>query len=121
MAVCAGVKMPNRGSAQTVVPLSPTDKGSDVDRPDQLESAGESILRLLGKAAGVAEENTRRGLVMAEKLANQLRAAEDRIAELEEEVLARRDQADRAEQWLHTIYTEIEGRFPRQKGGRQAH
>jgi hypothetical protein len=111
--------MSNKGSAQTVVPFSPTDKGSNVDRPNQLERAGESILRLLGKAAGVAEENTRRGLVMAEKLAYQLRAAEDRIAELEEEVVAHRNQAERAEQWLHTIYTEIEGRFLRQNGGRQ--
>jgi hypothetical protein len=119
MTICAGVKMPNRGSAQTVVPISPTDKGSDVDRPNQLESAGESILRLLEKAASVAEENTRRGLVMAEKLANQLRAAEDRIAELEAEVVAHRNQADRAEQWLHKVYTEIEGRFLRQNGGRR--
>jgi len=118
MALCAGVKMANKGSAQTVVPISPTEKGRSVDRPNQLESAGESILRLLSKAAGVAEENTRRGLVMAEKLAHQVRAAEDRISELEEEVLARRDQADRAEQWLHTIYTEIEERFLRQNGGR---
>ena len=103
--------MPSNVSARTVVPFSPTDKRSS---SDQLESAGESILRLLEKSAGVAEENTRRGLVMAEKLANQVRAAEDRIAELEEEVLAHRDQADRAEQWLHKVYTEIEGRFLRQ-------
>ena len=108
--------MPSNSLSQTVAPFSPTDKGSN---SDQLESAGESILRLLEKSAGVAEENTRRGLVMAEKLANQVRAAEDRIAELEEEVLARRDQADRAEQWLHKVYTEIEERFRRQSKVRQ--
>jgi hypothetical protein len=107
--------MANNSSAQTVVPFFPTDKGSN---SDQLESAGESILRLLEKSAGVAEENTRRGLVMAEKLACQVRAAEDRIAELEEEVLARRDRADRAEQWLHKIYSVIEERFLRQNDGR---
>jgi hypothetical protein len=39
------------------------------------------------------------------------RAAEDRIGELEAEVEAYRQQAERAEQWLHKVYTEIEDRF----------
>ena len=108
--------MSNNRLARTVVPFSPTDEGSS---SDQLECAGKSILRLLEKAAGVAEENTQHALVMAEKLANQVRAAEDRIAELEEEVLAHRDQADRAEQWLHKVYTEIEERFQRQSTARR--
>jgi hypothetical protein len=56
---------------------------------------------------------------MAEKLANQVRAAEDRIAELEDELLAHRDKATRAEQWLHKVYTEIEERFLRQSTARQ--
>jgi hypothetical protein len=51
---------------------------------------------------------------MAQKLSHQLRAAEDRIAELEAEVELYRDKADRAEQWLHKVYTEIEERFIRQ-------
>ena len=37
----------------------------------------------------------------AQRLWHQLRAAEDRIAELEAEVEAYREQAERAEQWLH--------------------
>ena len=45
------------------------------------------------------------------RLSHQLRAAEGRIAELEAEVEAYRQQADRAEQWLHKVYTEIEDRF----------
>jgi hypothetical protein len=45
---------------------------------------------------------------MAQKLSHQLRAAEDRIAELEAEVGMYQDKADRAEQWLHRVYTEIE-------------
>ena len=48
---------------------------------------------------------------MAQKLSHQLRAAEDRIAELEAEVGLYRDKADRAEQWLHKVYTEIEELF----------
>jgi hypothetical protein len=38
---------------------------------------------LLHKATGVAEANSRRALETAQKFSSQLRAAEDRIAELE--------------------------------------
>src|SRR5215475_9103773 len=82
---------------------------------DQLDSAAQSILRLLHKAAGVAEENSRHALDMAQKLSHQLRAAEDRISELEAEAAAYRDRAERAEQWLHKGYTEIEERFLRRE------
>jgi hypothetical protein len=74
---------------------------------------------LLHKAAGVAEENSRHALDMAQKLSHQLRAAEDRVAELEAEVQLYRDKADRAEQWLHKVYTEIEDRFLSQENGRR--
>jgi hypothetical protein len=82
---------------------------------DRLDTAGQSILRLLHKAAGVAEENSQYAQETAQKLSQQLRAAEDRIAGLEAEVEAQRDRADRAEQWLHKVYVEIEERFLRQK------
>ena len=82
---------------------------------DQLDKAGQSILRLLHKAAGVAEENSRHAVDMAQKLSYQLRAAEHRIAEVEAEAEAYRGRAERAEQWLHKVYTEIEDRFLRQK------
>jgi hypothetical protein len=48
---------------------------------------------------------------MAQKLSHQLRAAEDRILELEAEVEIYRDKAHRAEQWLRKVYTEIDERF----------
>src|SRR5262245_11570066 len=82
-------------------------------RTDRLDKAGETILQLLHKAAGVAEENSRHAVETAQKLSHQLRAAEDRIAELEAEVTAYQEQAERAEQWLHRVYTEIEDRFLR--------
>ena len=44
---------------------------------------------------------------------------ERRIAELEAEVGIYQDKADRAEQWLHKVYTEIEDRFLRQDNGRR--
>ena len=93
---------------------TPAYKSNGSDRGDQLDRAGQSILRLLHKAAGVAEENSRHALDMAQKLSHKLRAAEDRIAELEAEVVSYRDRAERAEQWLHKVYAEIEERFLRQ-------
>jgi hypothetical protein len=74
---------------------------------------------LIHRAAGFAEENSRHALEMAQKFSHQLRAAEDRIAELEAEIDTYREKADRAEQWLHRVYTEIEDRFLRQSDGRQ--
>jgi hypothetical protein len=96
--------------SNSVIPLAPRARTA-VSDVDQLDKAGQTILGLLHKAAGVAEENSRYALDMAEKLSHQLRAAEDRIAELEGEVELYRDKADRAEQWLHKVYTEIEERF----------
>jgi len=95
--------------------------GRDGSKPDgdQLDTAGQTILQLIHRAAGFAEENSRHALEMAQKLSHQLRAAEDRIAELEAEVDTYREKADRAEQWLHRVYTEIEDRFLQQTDGRR--
>jgi hypothetical protein len=51
---------------------------------------------------------------MAQALSHKLRAAEDRIAELEAQAAAYQEQAERAGQWLHRVYVEIEERFLRQ-------
>lgn len=104
------------GAAQmkSVSPFAPK-KGKGSGNADQLDTAGQSILRLLHKAADMAEENSRHALDMAQTLSHQLRTAEDRISELEAEVVAYRDRAERAEQWLHKVYMEIEDRFLRQK------
>jgi hypothetical protein len=85
-----------------------------------INKAGQTILQMLHRAAGVAEENSRHALEMAQKLSHQLRAAEDRIAELEAEVTAYQEKAERAEQWLHRVYTEIEERFLQQSDSRRA-
>lgn len=85
---------------------------------DQVEQAGQSILSLLDKAAGIAEDNRRRATDVEQKLTHQLRTAGQRIANLQAAVAAQQQRADRAEQWLHTIYTEIEERFLRKNGNR---
>jgi uncharacterized protein YlxW (UPF0749 family) len=77
----------------------------------QLDSAGQAILKLLHKAAGAAEANSRRALEAAQKLSSELRTAEDRIAELEAEVQHYREKSDRAEEWLSKISAEIEDRL----------
>jgi hypothetical protein len=104
--------------SESVVPFAPKNAASS--DADQLDRAGQTILQLLHKAAGVAEENSRYALDMAQKLSHQLRAAEDRVAELEAEVQLYRVKADRAEQWLHTVYTEIEDGFLPQENGRRS-
>src|ERR1700746_3986211 len=92
-------------------PFVRTPERSDRCARDQLDKAGQTILQLLHRAAGVAEENSRHALETAQKLSRQLRAAEDRIVELETEIAAYQERAERAEQWLHRVYTEIEEQF----------
>jgi outer membrane PBP1 activator LpoA protein len=105
--------------SESVIPFTPAARSDGSNGADQLDNAGQTILRLLHKAAGVAEANSQQALEMAQKLSHQLRAAENRIAELEAEVGIYQDKADRAEQWLHKVYTEIEDRFLRQDDGRR--
>jgi hypothetical protein len=97
--------------SESVIPFTPAARSAAPDGADQLDKAGQTILGLLHKAAGVAEANSQHALEMAQKLSHQLRAAEDRFAELEAEIGIYQDKADRAEQWLHKVYTEIEDRF----------
>ena len=89
-------------------------KNASPGHADQLDKAGQTILQLLYKAAGVAEANSQQALEMAQKLSDQLRAAESRIAELEAEVRLYQERSSQAERWLHRVHTEIEERFVRQ-------
>jgi hypothetical protein len=99
------------GSAPDVVPITRAGQiGTGTDQ--QVDQAGQTILHLLNKAADMAEQNSRHAIDAAQRLSYQLRAAEQRIADLEAEAEAYRQQAERAEQWLHKVYTEIEDRFP---------
>ena len=101
----------------SVIPFAPAARSAGADGVDQVDKAGQTILGLLHKAAGVAEANSQHALDMAQKISHQLREAEDRIAELEAEVGMYQEKADRAEQWLHRVYTEIEDRYLRQDDG----
>ena len=106
------------GDDSDVIPFERAAKTSTSGDVNQLDKAGETIVQLVQRAAGLAEENSRHALATAQKLSHQLRTSEDRIAELEAEIASYRERAERAEQWLHRVYTEIEDRFLRQDDGR---
>jgi hypothetical protein len=104
--------MANRGSGETelAVPFAPK-LNVRSEAGDPLDKAGQTILDWLQQAADTAEANKQQALEVAHKLAAQLRAAEDRIRELETSVSRHQDRADRAERWLHHVSVEIEQRF----------
>ena len=55
--------------SESVIPFAPVAKNAaPPDSADQLDEAGQTILRLLHKAAGVAEANSQHALDMAQKL-----------------------------------------------------
>jgi len=65
-------------------------------------------MAMVQQAASSSKENVERAVSMAHKLSIQLRAAEDRIAQLQREVEHLEGRAARAEQWLEAIKNEIE-------------
>jgi hypothetical protein len=76
-----------------------------------LDEVGQRLVALLREAANVSAENVERAMTMAHKASMELRAAEDRITQLEAEVERLRDRATRAEGWLEVIKQEIEGKL----------
>ena len=108
-----------RRAKPPVVPFARAREGAPPGTDGQLDKAGQTILQLVAQAAGRADENSRHALGTAQQLSDQLRAAEDRVAELESELAAYQERAERAEQWLHRIYGEIEDRFLQQGDSRR--
>ena len=106
--------------SDSVIPFAPAFENAAGDRSDQLDRAGQTILQMLHNAANLADANSQHALDMAQKLSHQLRAAEARIAELESEGQSYQERAERAEQWLHRVYSEIEDRFLKQGNRREA-
>jgi DNA anti-recombination protein RmuC len=109
-----GCEMADRPNFESAISFTPTTKSAASNDGDQLEAAGQAILKLLRKGASAAEENSRHALEREQELSHQLRAATDRIVALEADVQLYREKAEHAEQWLHKISTEIEERLIRQ-------
>ena len=97
--------------SETIVPFAPARKASIDTDHDPLDQAGHNVMGMLQQAATVAKENCRHALDVAHKLSMQLRAAEDRVRNLEAEVTYYQERAARAEQWLLRISRDIEQRF----------
>jgi hypothetical protein len=96
----------NGADAPEVVQFEPKRQPRSYDTP--VEEAGQAIVAKIRRAAGLANETCDRAMKLAHKLSLELRAAEDRISQLEAEVQLFRDRAARAEGWLQTIYKEID-------------
>jgi hypothetical protein len=104
--------MSNRSlvAAETVIPIAPKSNVRS-ESGDPLDRAGQAILGLLHRAASDAEANNKQAVEMAHQLSAQLRAAEDRIRQLEANARHHQERADRAERWLHQVSVEIEQKF----------
>jgi DNA repair exonuclease SbcCD ATPase subunit len=81
------------------------------ENADPLDVAGKSVLDLIQRAASAAKENSEHALDVARRLSAQLQAADQRIAELEAKIGHYQDRAERAENWLHQISSEIRQLF----------
>lgn len=88
------------------------------DDGDPMDRSGQAIIALLQEAAEMANSNRDRAMELAHKLSMQLRAAEERIRELEADTNHYHDRAQRAEKWLARIYKHIEEKFFDPKSGR---
>ena len=74
---------------------------------NEIDQAGKDILKLLDNAAA----DRRHALETAQRLSHELQNAENRIAELEAEVQLYKAKMDRAKQWLHKLFSQIEERL----------
>jgi chromosome segregation ATPase len=83
------------------------DSASKLAASNEVEEAGQNILQSLHKAADEAAADRE----AAQRLSQQLRKAENRIAELEAEVQLYKAKMDRAKQWLHQLFSQIEERL----------
>ena len=111
------------GEAPSVLEFAPK-KG----RPDTtivVDDAAHGIIAMLQKAADMAKSDCDRAMDLAHRLSFEMRAAEERVRELEEGMKAAqdrarvfeadanhfRDRAARAEEWLIRIHCEVEQTF----------
>jgi chromosome segregation ATPase len=102
----------------TDTPPVASEEKSAGSEADVMDRAGNAILGLVDRAADSAVADFQEAREAAEKLEDQLRAAQDqlraaqdRINNLEAKVRYYQDRTDRAEKWLHQISSKIEQRF----------
>jgi hypothetical protein len=98
-----------QGVAEAAIPISSASKLNS--RAEVVDRAAQTILGTINRAATTVQASYREGLEINSKLSAQLRAAEDRISELEIKARYHEDRADRAEKWLYQVSLEIEQKF----------
>jgi hypothetical protein len=106
----------NQRTPDKIIPFAPTNREPRSDS-DPVDRSGQAIVAMLQDAVEVAKQNCDRAMDMAHKLAMQLRASEDRVAQLEGDVRYYQERASRAEKWLLRIQHEIEEKFLRDSAG----
>src|SRR5262245_38027808 len=97
-----------KADTATVAPFVPNKQDQNIGDVDQ---PGQHIIALLGKATNKTKADYARAMDLAHKLTLQLRAAEDRVRDLETEATLYCDRAIRAEDWLQHIHKEVEQTF----------
>jgi hypothetical protein len=100
----------NQRAPEKIIPFAPTPRENRQDG-DPIDRSGQEIISMLQEAVEVAKQNCERAMDIAHKLSLQLRASEDRVAQLESEIRHYQDRATRAEKWMHGFHSEIEDRF----------
>ena len=101
---------------EQVLQFAPKEK-SQRNEGDALDQSGHAIVAMLQQAANLSNERSERAMDMAHKLSMQLRAAEDRIKDLQAECNKLQDRAERAERWLTRVYQEIEEKLISPRAG----
>ena len=94
-------------STKTVIPYAPKGKSTDSET-DIVDRVGNAILEFVKHAGETTQTELRQAKEAAEYLADQLRATNDQINDLEADVRRHQARADRAEEWLRQISSEIE-------------
>jgi hypothetical protein len=85
---------------------------------DPTDAAGHALIALVHHAADVSNDNCNRAKTVVEKLHAELRAAENRVRQLEAEVEFHRNRAVCGETWLQRIQQEIEQKMVASRGSR---
>jgi hypothetical protein len=102
------------GTPEPALKFASTDRLREDDPTDE---SGRAVVAMLQQAANLSNENCDRAMSLAHKLSLQLRAAEDRINQLQAEVEHFQDRAAHAENWLRVIEKEIEKKLLAPRSG----
>jgi chromosome segregation ATPase len=82
-----------------------------VELKDTMDSAGQTALDLIGRAASAAREGNSQAISTINELTLQLQTAHNRIKELEAKAEHYQARAERAEKWFTAIANEIQRQF----------